>query len=123
MIDKLREFLANLNLQINEQVFSPTENVYLAKLTDFNTNFSSFGKGESKEEALLSAYGEMCERLITKNYFEEYYINDLYPDMLNCDFLNEELECRADIYPPNIRLARVVFSHQNASISKKELDI
>lgn len=92
MIDKLREFLTNLNLQVNEQVFSPTENVYLAKLTDFNTNFSSFGKGESKEKALLSAYGEMCERLITRNYFEEYYINDLYPDMLNCDFLNDELK-------------------------------
>ena len=92
MIDKLREFLANLNLQINEQIFSPTKNVYLAKLTDFNTNFSSFGKGESKEKALLSAYGEMCERLITRNYFEEYYINDLYPDMKNSDFLNDELK-------------------------------
>ena len=92
MIDKLREFLTNLNLQVNEQVFSPTENVYLAKLTDFNTNFSSFGKGESKEKALISAYGEMCERLITRNYFEEYYINDLYPDMKNSDFLNDELK-------------------------------
>jgi ribosomal protein S12 methylthiotransferase accessory factor len=92
MINKLREFLANLNLSVDEQVFSPTKNVYLAKLTDFNTNFSSFGKGESKEEALLSAYGEMCERLITRNYFEEYYINGLYPDMKNSDFLNEELK-------------------------------
>ena len=38
------------------------------------------------------------------------------------DFLKEELEFRADIYPPNIRLARVVFSHQNAFIAKEHLD-
>ena len=48
MIDKLREFLANLNFYIDEQVFSPTENVYLAKLTDFNTNFSKNSKNSKK---------------------------------------------------------------------------
>ncbi|MBI3874299.1 MAG: primosomal protein N', partial [Arcobacter sp.] len=34
------------------------------------------------------------------------------------DFLKNELEARGDIYPPNVRLARVVFSHSNGLKAK-----
>jgi len=92
MTEKLHSFLQNLGMRLTLSVSNPSENVYLAKLTDHNTTFTSYGKGESKKGALLSAYGEMCERIFTRNYFEEYYINSLYPGMRAGDFLNDKLK-------------------------------
>ena len=56
------------------------KDIYLAKVTLKNIPFTSFGKGFSKEEAVNSALGEMYERILLKNYFEDYAIEDLYPD-------------------------------------------
>jgi len=92
MDNKLHSFLTNLGMDLKASITNPTPDVYLARLTDFKTSFTSFGKGETQKEALISAYGEMCERIINRNYFEEYYINDLYPDMKSGEFLNEELK-------------------------------
>jgi len=92
MPKRLYDFLQNLGLEIKTHLSSPTKGVYLAKATDFKTMFTSFGKGETENEALLSAYGEMCERIITRNYFEEYYINNLYPHAKTGDFLNDKLK-------------------------------
>jgi ribosomal protein S12 methylthiotransferase accessory factor len=79
-------------MELNHSVKNPAPNVYLAELRDIKTSFASFGKGESEEKALLSAYGEMCERVFTRNYFEEYYINDLYPSVEKGEFLNDKLK-------------------------------
>jgi len=68
--------------------------IYTARV--YNSLFESFGKGFSKEAALASAQGEMCERVMTRNMFEEYYINNLYPDAkIVKDFLTPHLK---DIY-------------------------
>ena len=92
MVNKLHSFLSSLGMDLKATPTNPAPDVYLARLTDFKTSFTSFGKGETQKEALISAYGEMCERIINRNYFEEYYINDLYPDMKSGEFLNEELK-------------------------------
>jgi len=92
MYKQLHSFLTNFGMNLEHFVSNPAENVYLSKLIDYNTNFVSFGKGDTKENALLSAYGEMCERIVTRNFFEEYYINNLYPDAKTGDFLNDELK-------------------------------
>ena len=54
------------------------KDIYLAKVTLKNTPFTSFGKGFSKNEAINSALGEMYERILLKNYFENYAIENLY---------------------------------------------
>ncbi|ACM92247.1 conserved hypothetical protein [Nautilia profundicola AmH] len=92
MIKELHTFLSSLDMDLKSSVTNPEKNVFLAKLTDYNTSFTSYGKGSTEKDALLSAYGEMCERVINRNYFEEYYINDLYPQMKSGDFLNEKLK-------------------------------
>jgi ribosomal protein S12 methylthiotransferase accessory factor len=67
-------------------------NVHSITLKAKNLPFFSNGKGWNIEEALLGAYGEMCERLLTKNYFEDYFLDNIYPDAKNGEFLNEELK-------------------------------
>jgi len=92
MHKKLHSFLSSLGMRLNADVTNPAKDVCLAKLTDYSTGFTSYGKGESENGALLSAYGEMCERIFTRNYFEEYYINGLYPEMRSGEFLNDKLK-------------------------------
>lgn len=94
MYEKLHVFLTRFGLNLRHSVTNPEKNVFLSKLTDYKTGFTSYGKGENEQKALLSAYGEMCERIITRNYFEEYYINNLYPNMHTGEFLNEKLKRR-----------------------------
>ena len=92
LIEKLQKHLNGLGLNPSHTISNPVKGVYLATLRDYKTSFTSFGKGVSEEKALLSAYGEMCERIHTRNYFEEFYINDLYPGIIRGDFLNEKLK-------------------------------
>ena len=54
--------------------------IFLAKITIKDLPFISFGKGFSKEEAINSALGEMYERILLKNYFEDYAVENLYHD-------------------------------------------
>jgi len=61
--------------------------------------------------------GEVIIQTKNKEFFSEYIEQKDYED-----FLKDELECRADIYPPNIRLAKIVFSHSNGFIAKEKLD-
>ncbi|WP_457562066.1 YcaO-like family protein [Caminibacter pacificus] len=88
----MREFLEKLGVKTLFSYTKPTSNVYNVTLNAIDLPFVSFGKGESLDEALNSAYGEMCERILTRNFLEEYYINALYPDAIVTDkFLNEPL--------------------------------
>jgi len=89
----MREFLESLGVKTTFTYSTPTKNVYNVTLKAIDLPFSSFGKGESLDEALNSAYGEMCERILTRNFLEEYYINSLYPDAIVTDrFLNDKLK-------------------------------
>ena len=61
--------------------------------------------------------GEVLIQTKNKEFFQEFIEKYDYED-----FLKEELSFRADIYPPNIRLAKIVFSHTNGFIAKEKLD-
>jgi len=63
-------------------------------------------------------FGEVLIQTKNEDFFNNYLSISTYED-----FLQDELNQRKDIYPPYVRLARVIFSHKNASIAKKELDI
>lgn len=96
-LTKIKTFLKNLNVKTKEEI-EKFKNVYLVTLKSTNLPFTSFGKGLSKEEALISAYGEMCERILTRNFFEEYYVNGLYSDeIITENFLNDELKAFYEI--------------------------
>jgi ribosomal protein S12 methylthiotransferase accessory factor len=84
-------FFEKLNLDYFYE-FNKINNVFTCELKLKNIPFTSFGKGENPEEALLSAQGEMSERILTRNFFEEYYVNSLYPDSKTGEFLNKELK-------------------------------
>lgn len=64
-----------------------------------------------------NGFGEVFIQSKNKKFLQNYLENKDYED-----FLKEELDLRADIYPPFIRLARVVFSHNNAFKAKEQLD-
>jgi ribosomal protein S12 methylthiotransferase accessory factor len=88
---KMKNLLKTFNIEaqiIDEYFFN---NVYSVTLQAKNLPFFSNGKGWDKKAALLGAYGEMCERFLTKNYFEDYFLDNIYPDAKNCKFLNETL--------------------------------
>ena len=69
------------------------KNVISANLYTNSLPFFSNGKGFSKQQALNSAYGEMCERLLTRNYFEDYFLAKVYPDSKIVDnFLTPKLK-------------------------------
>jgi ribosomal protein S12 methylthiotransferase accessory factor len=87
----MKNFLKSLNIETKEKI-KKFKNAYLFELNCPNLPFSAFGKGFSPQEAEKSAYGEMCERILTRNFFEDYYINNLYPDEKHGPFLNEELK-------------------------------
>ncbi|WP_457564882.1 YcaO-like family protein [Caminibacter sp.] len=91
-LNNIKNFLKKLNVKTEEKI-EKFEDVYLVTLTSTNLPFTSFGKGLSKTQALISSYGEMCERIITRNFFEEYYVPGLYPDATVVpEFLNSELK-------------------------------
>jgi len=55
-------------------------NVYSTTYQYQNLPLFSNGKGFTKLQAQKSAFGEMCERVITRSYFEDYFLPNLYPD-------------------------------------------
>jgi len=63
-------------------------------------------------------YGEVIVQTKNSEFFNNYISLCNYED-----FLKDELKQRKDIYPPFVRLARVVFAHKNSMIAKKELDM
>ena len=85
------KFFEELNLKPHYE-FEKIRDIFVCTLKLQNIPFSSYGKGFSKEEAKLSSEGEMAERILTRNFFEEYFIDNLYPDAKKVDFLNEELK-------------------------------
>ena len=128
----LKEFNDNkINILVGTQMLSKGHdyhNVTLAVIMGIDSiiNMTSYKVREKALSLTLqiagrsgrNGQGEVLIQSKNKDFLNKYLQDYDYED-----FLNEELECRADIYPPNIRLARVVYSHQNASMSKKELDI
>ena len=63
--------------------------------------------------------GEGDVLIQTKNdqFFNHYLSYSDYED-----FLKDELKSREELYPPFIRMARVIFQNKNAFIAKQDLD-
>ena len=102
-------------------------NVTLAVILGIDSvlNMTSY---KSREKALSLALqiagrsgrkgkGEVLIQTKNKEFFEKYLYNNNYEE-----FLDEELEYRKDMYPPFVRLARVIFSHKNAFLAKEQLN-
>jgi len=62
-------------------------------------------------------FGEVLIQTKNEDFFHNYLEVSDYED-----FLKDELKSRVDLYPPYFRIARIIFSHKNAFIAKKELD-
>jgi len=62
-------------------------------------------------------FGEVLIQTKNEDFFHNYLEVSDYED-----FLKDELKQRVDLYPPHFRIARIIFSHKNALIAKKELD-
>jgi len=87
----MRDFLESLGVKTTFSYSSPIKGVYNVTLKALNFPFESFGKGETLDIALTSAYGEMCERILTRNFLEEYHAT-LHKDAIITDkFLNNQL--------------------------------
>lgn len=61
--------------------------------------------------------GEVIIQSKNQDFFEYYFSEADYKD-----FLEEELEFREELYPPYVKMARIVFAHANGLKVKDELD-
>ena len=89
-IDKLNTILDKLNIEVEIKEYkNPLPNCYWVNLafSGAPTLIYSNGKGTSKEAAIASALGEFFERLITKNYFYDFYLpnRELFKDIVYFD--------------------------------------
>ncbi len=72
-------FLRSIGITARIEDMQTRRGVWTLRLVT-NTPFCSFGKGFSYEEALDSATGEMCERILLGNFYEDYALDDIYPE-------------------------------------------
>ena len=77
------------NFNFKETIFK--NNIYTLTLTQEKTFFTSNGKDFDLKLAKIKAYGEFYERFLCKNFFEDYFIDNLYQDAKNTKFLNKKL--------------------------------
>lgn len=61
--------------------------------------------------------GEVIVQTKNEEFFKHYLIDSDYEE-----FLKGELEFRQELYPPYLKLARVIFAHANGLKVKDELD-
>ena len=88
----MKKILNYLQIKSNftKKVFN---NIISVNLFADELPFFSNGKGLDLDTALNGAYGEMCERLLTRNYFEDYFLAKVYPDSKIVDnFLTPKLK-------------------------------
>jgi len=62
-------------------------------------------------------FGKVLIQTKNPDFFNQYTYIESYEEFLE----SELVQRKKDIYPPFVRLARVVFSHSNADIAKKEM--
>ncbi len=128
----LKEFNQNkIDILIGTQMLSKGHdyhNVTLAIILGIDSvlNMTSY---KAKEKALSLALqiagrsgrngkGEVIIQTKNQDFFETYMEQSDYND-----FLENELVERGEIYPPNIRLARVIFSHTNHQKAKELMEL
>ena len=62
-------------------------------------------------------FGEVVIQTKNEDFFDFYLEHSDYED-----FLKDELEFREDLYPPYLRMSKIIFAHQNGFKVKQELD-
>ena len=63
-----------------------------------------------------SGFGEVLIETKNEDFFKHYLENSSY-----LEFLEDEMEFRKELYPPFVKLARVVFSHTNGLKVQEEM--
>ncbi len=77
------------NFKFKENILK--NKIYTLTLIHKDTLFTSNGKDFDLEIARKKAYGEFYERFLCKNFFEDFFIENLYYDAKVTKFLNKSL--------------------------------
>ncbi len=78
----MHHWLRSIGIETRIERIEQKRGVWTLRLISTNTPFVTFGKGLGFDEACKSAYGEMCERLMLGNFYEDYFLEDIYPEAL-----------------------------------------
>ena len=128
----IKEFNDNkIDILVGTQMLSKGHDYHNVKLAvvlgiDSILNMNSYKVREKALSLLIQIagrsgrkdFGEVIVQTKNEEFFNTYMQQNDYED-----FLKDELNQRKELYPPFIRLARITFSHKNATIAKNELDI
>ncbi|RXK00371.1 primosomal protein N' [Arcobacter sp. CECT 8986] len=127
----LNDFNKNkIDILVGTQMLSKGHDYHNVKLAvvlgiDSVLNMNSY-KAREKALSLLiqiagrsgrKGEGEVIVQTKNQEFFEYYFHEADYKD-----FLDEELEFREELYPPFVKMARVIFFHANGLKVKDELD-
>ncbi|RLA79426.1 MAG: primosomal protein N' [Epsilonproteobacteria bacterium] len=129
--DKLKHFNdEKIDILVGTQMLSKGHdyhNVTLAVILGIDSvlNMTSY---KSRERALSLALqiagrsgrkgmGEVVIQTKNKDFFSQYLEQNNYEE-----FLEEELSCRTNLYPPFVKIAKVIFSHQNSLLAQEQLN-
>ena len=130
---KLRDILTDFNnnkidILVGTQMLSKGHDYHNVKLAvilgiDSVLNMNSFKARERALSLLIQiagrsgrkGYGEVLVQTQNQEFFE-YYLNDYE------HFLKEELEFRQELYPPYVKMAKVIFAHTNGLKAKQEME-
>ena len=83
-LKKIKQILLDLDIHLVEEILEPVQGIYSVSLVMIGTNARTNGKGISKENALVSAYAEMMERI---QNFALYKLTYPVNDLVHSDFL------------------------------------
>ena len=132
---ELKKVIKNFNenkidILVGTQMLSKGHDYHNVKLAvvlgiDSVLNMSSYKVREKALSLLVQiagrsgrkGYGEVVVQTKNGEFFNHYLQISDYED-----FLKKELQTRVDLYPPYLKLSRVVFSHTNHTIAKEHLD-
>jgi len=127
----IKDFNENkIDILVGTQMLSKGHDYHNVKLAvvlgiDSVLNMTSYKVREKALSLLIQiagrsgrkGFGEVLIQTKNEDFFNNYLqINDYE------DFLKDELKQRVDLYPPFLKLSRVVFSHTNHILAKQELD-
>ncbi|MBL3519018.1 primosomal protein N' [Arcobacter lanthieri] len=125
----LKDFNDNkIDILVGTQMLSKGHDYHNVKLAvvlgiDFVLNMNSY-KAREKALSLLiqisgrsgrSGFGEVIIETKNEDFFKYYLEESNY-----LEFLQSEMEFRKDLYPPFVKLARIVFSNKNGLKVKEE---
>ncbi|MBS9782810.1 MAG: primosomal protein N' [Arcobacter sp.] len=119
-----------IDILVGTQMLSKGHDYHNVKLAvvlgiDSVLNMNSFKARENALSLLMQISGRSGRKgqgeviIQTKNeeFFEHYLCQADYKE-----FLEDELEFRKDLYPPYVKMAKIIFAHTNGLKVKEELD-